>query len=229
MILAGGFGTRLQSALPNVPKALAPVGNLPFLYIQLKHWIDQGLKSFTFLLHHQADQIINFLLAERDGLLNNCKVEWLIEPIPLGTGGAVAYAIEQLQIRDGFLVTNADTWLGGGVGNVLQSNAPNIGVIWCDDASRYGRIIFDAKYIVTEFLEKKEQESGWINSGLYHLHPTFFSKWSSSPFSLELELFPELIREGKLKAVNLAVSFFDIGVPNDYYKFCSFIQKKLRE
>ena len=61
LVLAGGFGTRLQSVLANVPKALAPIGDTTFLHLQIEHWIAQGLRSFVFLLHHQAEQIITFL------------------------------------------------------------------------------------------------------------------------------------------------------------------------
>ena len=60
LVLAGGFGTRLQSVVSDVPKAVAPVGNVSFLYLQLEHWIAQGVRSFVFLLHHQADLIIGF-------------------------------------------------------------------------------------------------------------------------------------------------------------------------
>ena len=54
LVLAGGFGTRLQSVLADFPKALAPVGQAPFLRFQLEHWITQGLRSFVFLLHSQT-------------------------------------------------------------------------------------------------------------------------------------------------------------------------------
>ena len=46
----GGGGTRLKVVFADVPKALAPVSGLPFL----EHWFGQGLRVFTFLLHHQA-------------------------------------------------------------------------------------------------------------------------------------------------------------------------------
>ena len=35
LVLAGGFGTRLKTAISGVPKALAPIGNIPFLQFQL--------------------------------------------------------------------------------------------------------------------------------------------------------------------------------------------------
>src|ERR1017187_6530825 len=110
LVLAGGFGTRLKSVVSEVPKALAPVGDVPFLHLQFEHWKNQGVTSFVFLLHHRADHIIDFINGEQYGLLKNCAVQWIIEPTPMDTGGAIAYAIQQLNIRGNFLVTNADTW-----------------------------------------------------------------------------------------------------------------------
>ena len=39
LILAGGFGTRLKTVISDTPKALAPVCSVPFLQLQLEHWI----------------------------------------------------------------------------------------------------------------------------------------------------------------------------------------------
>ena len=57
LVLAGGFGIRLKKVVAEVPKALAPVGGVPFLQLQLEQWLAQGLCEFTFLLHHQANHI----------------------------------------------------------------------------------------------------------------------------------------------------------------------------
>ena len=54
LVLAGGFGTRLQSVVTAVPKALAPIGNVPFLHLQIAHWKSQGVNSFLFLLQYRV-------------------------------------------------------------------------------------------------------------------------------------------------------------------------------
>ena len=57
IVLAGGFGTRLRSVISDVPKPLAPVAGHPFIVYLLRHWVDQGVKDFIFLLHYEASQI----------------------------------------------------------------------------------------------------------------------------------------------------------------------------
>ena len=229
-VLAGGFGTRLQSVVAEVPKALAPVGDVPFLYIQIEHWIAQGLNSFVFLLHHQADLIISFLKIEQAGLLKDCEVQWLVEPTPMGTGGAVAYAVEQLDISGDFLVTNADTWLGTGGADLCQVDAPAMAVLELRDAGRYGIVQLDDQNHVTSFHEKSGTNGpGWINAGLCHLNAELFKDWNRMPFSLEQISFPALAASGNLKAVPLITDFIDIGIPDDYFRFCRWINSDRKE
>jgi len=224
LVLAGGFGTRLKTAVADVPKALAPVGNMSFLQLQIEHWLAQGLREFTFLLHHQADQIIAFLQAQQSGLLKDCQVDWIIEPVPMDTGGAIAHAVRTLDLKGDFLMTNADTWLGGGIHEMMQSAAPAIAVVNLADVSRYGQVHFDHEHRVTAFAEKNGQcAAGWINAGLCHLNADLFNNWDGQPFSLERDLFAMLVQNQRLTAVPLHTDFIDIGVPDDYHHFCRWV------
>jgi D-glycero-alpha-D-manno-heptose 1-phosphate guanylyltransferase len=224
LILAGGFGTRLKSEIADLPKALAPVCGVPFLELQIENWLSQGLRNFTFLLHHKSEQIIAFLRSRQDDLLKECKVDWVVEPNAFGTGGALAYAVTVLGLQNNFLITNADTWLGGGMNEMMHSKSPSIAVIKVPDVGRYGQVNFDQKNSVVAFTEKNAlSESGWINAGLYHLSADLFSDWKKQHFSLEDQLFPKLVRDGLLSVVPLETNFIDIGVPVDYHRFCRWI------
>lgn len=225
LVLAGGFGTRLKTAVAGVPKALAPVGGVPFLQLQLENWLAQGLREFTFLLHHQADQIIEFLQSQINCRLKGCQVDWLIEPMPMDTGGAIAHAVKELGLTDGFLMTNSDTWLGGGMRELMGSVAPAMAVVNLPDVSRYGQVHLDQSNYVTAFLEKKAQSaSGTVNAGLCHLSTALFKDWDGRPFSLERDLFPMLVQNHRLMAVPLETIFIDIGIPTDYHRFCRWIE-----
>lgn len=230
LVLAGGFGTRLKSVVAGAPKALAPVGGVPFLQLQIEHWLAQGLCEFTFLLHYQADQIIDFLQTQMDGQLKGCQVVWLIEPMPMDTGGALAHAVKTLDLKDDFLMTNADTWLGGGIHEMMQSAAPAMAVVNLPDGSRYGQVNFDYDRRVTAFAEKNGQcTAGWINAGLCHLNPELFKNWDGQTFSLERELFATLVQNRRLVAVPLQTDFIDIGVPDDYHRFCRWVASGRQE
>jgi len=225
LVLAGGFGTRLKTTIPEVPKALAPTGEVPFLQLQLEHWLSQGLREFIFLLHHQADQIISFLKAQQGMLPNDCQIDWIIEPTPLDTGGALAHAVKALGIKDDFLMTNADTWLGSGIVEMTQSAAPAMAVVLLADVSRYGQVHLDQSNHVTAFAEKNAKSgAGWINAGLCHLSAGMFKDWGGQPFSLERELLVTLVQNHSLTAVPLQTDFIDIGVPAEYHRFCRWVE-----
>lgn len=224
LVLAGGFGSRLKTVITDVPKALAPIGDIPFLQLQLENWLAQGLREITFLLHHQADLIIDFLQAHQLGLLKDCQVDWLVEPVPMDTGGAIAHAVKTLDLKDEFLMTNADTWLGGGFFELMQSAAPALAVVNLADVSRYGQVHFDNKQRVIAFVEKNDQCTvGWINAGLCNLNAELFKNWDGQPFSLERDLFLTLVQNCRLTAVPLQIDFIDIGIPADYHRFCRWV------
>lgn len=224
LVLAGGFGTRLKETVGNIPKALAPIDGVPFLRLQLEHWLSQDINELSFLLHHQAEEIILFLQSEKLGLLKDCKIDWLIESAPMDTGGAVANAVRELNLKGDFLVTNADTWLGTGMVELMHSISPSMAVVNLADVSRYGQVQFDRDFHVIRFAEKSAASGpGWINAGIFHLDADLFENWDGRPFSLERELFVDLVQTRRLKAVQLNTDFLDIGVPADYNHFCGWV------
>lgn len=230
LVLAGGFGTRLKAAVGDVPKALAPVLNRPFLQFQLEHWQKQGVKSFSFLLHHKAGEIVEFLKSQEFGLLKNCRVDWVIESTPLDTGGAIANSVVKLNIVGNFIVTNADTWLGGGISELMHSKSPSMVVVNINEVSRYGGVQIDRHFHITQFSEKSELSiPGWINAGMFRLDAGLFRDWDGKPFSLERDLFVKLVRAHRLKAVPLNIDFIDIGIPADYNRFCSWIKSERKK
>lgn len=227
LVLAGGFGTRLRSAVADLPKPLAPVAGRPYLYYLLESWVGQGVREFIFLLHHQAGMVEEFLRSEAvSTLLQGCKVQTLIEAQPMGTGGAVAHAVRQLHLRGSFLVANADTWLGSGLAELATTPAPAMAVLRVENTERYGRVETAANKIAA-FAEKQDSAgTGWINAGMYHLDAALFTDWNGEPFSLERVLFPPLAEAGRLQALPLQTEFIDIGIPADYFRFCRWIESQ---
>ena len=227
LVLAGGFGTRLQHLGLGMPKALAPVGSSPFLELQINNWLNQGITSFVFLLHHQADQIEKYLLSIKNDLLAGCELSIVIENTALDTGGAIANAVRELSLNEDFLVANADTWLEAGIAELGRSPGPTVAVLQVDDASRFGLVNFDDRGFVQSFVEKDQcQTMGWINAGLYRFNTDLFLAQDKAKFSIERDVLPLLAIDTKLIAAKIESNFIDIGVPNDYYRFCRWIESE---
>lgn len=227
LVLAGGFGTRLRSAVPDLPKALAPVEGKPFLSYILESWIEQGQRSFIFLLYYKADAIIEFLCQFQRAHKVPLSFDWVVEKEALGTGGSVANAIAEKNLSGHLLVSNADTWLRTGLREILAAPAPALLACELENTQRYGRLSI-ANGRVVEFLEKSAIAGrGWVNAGLYRLHTDDFKDAPRGAFSIEGQVFPRLCQTSGLNAAVIKESFIDIGIPDDYHRFIETIGKKL--
>ncbi len=227
LVLAGGFGTRLRGLVKDVPKPLAPVAGKPFLTHLIEQWVEQGITEFIFLLHFESHLIEAILLdISKDKAFGDIQIDVIVEDHPLGTGGSILNAVNSLNIKESFLVVNADTWLSNGIIEMNDSAPNTIGAVMVANSSRYGALTL-YNGIITSFLEKENSpRAGLINSGLYHLSPLIFLELPnvSDSFSLESEVFPFCISNNMLFGLKIDADFIDIGIPEDYLKFRRFIE-----
>ena len=103
IILAGGLGTRLRSAVPELPKCMAPVNGKPFINYVIEHFQKQGITHFIFALGYKNEMFESFLSS-----LSNISYQLSTEKEPLGTGGAIKLACD-VASSEKVLVTNGDT------------------------------------------------------------------------------------------------------------------------
>ena len=227
IILAGGFGTRLKSYLNGMPKPMVNINGKPFLEYILFNLIQNGFKSFIFSLHYKSEIIIEYLESKRNDLLVNCKLQYYVEPIALGTGGAISYILSHDIIEDDFFVLNADTWIKDKL-NEMKNLEPNvIALVEVVNTNRYGKVQINTDKIITNFIEKGDDlGKGLINAGFYKFNKKIFEKLNNVSFSLENDLFPVLLESKELKGYVLNTDFIDIGVPKDYLHFCELSKTK---
>jgi D-glycero-alpha-D-manno-heptose 1-phosphate guanylyltransferase len=226
LVLAGGFGTRLKSVSGNLPKPLVPVAGTPFLHHLVDNWYRQGARKFLFLLHHEAAMIKARLdQARSENRWPDSSLRCITEATPLGTAGAVAHAISEKNLKTPFLVANADTWIGSGLLDVAKSEAPAIATILIKDTGRYGRVKIENGLVVAFEEKQAASGSGRINAGLYKLLPSYFKEWHGLASSLECDVFPKLIEKGQVQATQIGADFIDIGIPEDYQRFCRWVEQ----
>ncbi len=219
-ILVGGLGTRLRSAVPDVPKPLAPVQGGPFLD-RLLDWLErEGVVRAVLLCGHGSEQIEAFAarrVAERRGPALQCS----IEPAPLGTAGAVRLALEALPAE--FYLVNGDTLCPVRLRDLetrhraTGADATLTAVFQQDGASR-GALEMDESGRITGFAEKARTGPGWISAGVYALRSELFEALPpGTPGSLEMDLLPGWIARGlNVRAFRAEAPFLDIGTPADW-------------
>jgi D-glycero-alpha-D-manno-heptose 1-phosphate guanylyltransferase len=230
VILAGGFGTRLKSEVPDVPKPMAPVGGKPFLHHLLRHLVDLGFREIALSLHHDAETIVRFVSDTKD--FPGVEFKWAVEESPLSTGGAILWCARRLDLNDPFFVMNGDTFFSGDIRAIETARANGqigVGLTEVADTSRYGGVETDVTGRILAFREKGVASgAGLINAGIYALEASVLESLgyrAGVAFSLETEVFPKLASRGALIGIPLVGRFIDIGVPEDYRRFKAEVEK----
>jgi D-glycero-alpha-D-manno-heptose 1-phosphate guanylyltransferase len=223
IVLAGGLDTRRHPTLGDRPTCLAPVGERPFLALQLEMLATRGIQRFVLSLGHLAPMVQQAIAP----LQSRLRIDTVAEPEPLGTGGAILYAMQQADIHE-CLVTHGDVWLDADLSaliaplNPAASEKLRMGCAVVADRSRYGGVAFEGSGLVAGFTQQGAEGSGPINAGFYRVHRSAFEGWSAgSRFSLELDVLPGLVAAGAVSATPLDGAFIDIGMPDDYRRFCA--------
>ncbi len=217
IILAGGLGTRLRSAVPDLPKCMAPVDNKPFLTFVINHLRRHGIKRFIFSLGYMSEEIVAFLGEKFPAL----PYKVCIEDQPLGTGGAIKKACS-LAENSSVLVANGDTLYKIDVelltGIHLASGACcSLSLKPMQNFDRYGVVEIDNCNLVKKFLEKRFFETGLINGGVYALNKNkFLAENLPEKFSFEKDYLEQYYTKRTMFGVVQDQYFIDIGVPEDF-------------
>ena len=227
VILAGGLGTRLRSIVGDLPKVLASVNGRPFLSYLLDQLITAGFSNIILCTGHKGDMVKDAFGLNYKGL----NIRYSHEPEPLGTGGALRYALPMIE-NEIILVMNGDSFIDVDMCNFIGwylkgEYDASILLTKVEDTSRYGCVKIGADGKVIRFEEKQGGlEQGWINAGVYLFKSSLLQSIPfGKPYSLERQFLPGLIVKsfyGYLCESN----FRDIGTPTSYVKAGGFFVKK---
>jgi len=221
IILAGGFGTRLQSVVNDVPKPMAPVNNEPFLNYIFDYLKYFGIEHVVLSTGYLSEKIHGHFKEEYEGI----GISYTKEESPLGTGGGIRLAMEKCKEND-VLVLNGDSFFDVDL-NVYYQQYQNkradcsLALRIVPNASRYGTIDLATENRIAAFKEKDNvEEQGLINGGVYILNrELFLSKTKPGiSFSIEKDFYEERINELNIYGFEYSGYFIDIGIPEDYKK-----------
>lgn len=219
IILAGGLGTRLKEAVPDLPKAMAPVAGRPFLFHIINYLRSQWVGRFIFSLGYRHEVIIEYLREQYPTL----DYEVVIEEEPMGTGGGIRLACEKAKARH-VVVANADTLFKANLDEMFnlheQKNAfCTLALKPMRDFDRYGVVELGNDHSVTAFQEKKFYPAGLINGGLYILDVEKFTKeFQPAKFSFETDFLERACARHVIFGLEQGGYFIDIGIPSDFLR-----------
>jgi D-glycero-alpha-D-manno-heptose 1-phosphate guanylyltransferase len=215
VVLCGGLGTRLGALTRATPKPLIDVAGKPFINYVLDQLAASGTTEVVLAVSFQWQKLRDSLGESWQGV----PLHYSVEPEPLGTGGAVRHAMNQMGWVEA-IVANGDTLLKMD-SRILRDTANHfsadivMALKWIDDVSRYGSVSLGPGSRVIAFEEKGQSGEGLVNAGLYWIKASVFDRAPDGVFSLERDLMAEHVTKLAMYGVETSGYFVDMGIPED--------------
>ncbi|MFM7508199.1 MAG: sugar phosphate nucleotidyltransferase [Actinomycetota bacterium] len=222
VVLVGGFGTRLRPLTLRIPKQLLPIAHVPMIERVVSHLADSGVTEVVLSLGYSPGTFIDRYPA---GVCAGLPVHYAVEPEPLDTAGAIAFAARSAGIDSTFVAVNGDVLTNLDLGSVWDTHRANdavatIALTPVEDPSRFGVVPLHPDGRVEAFIEKPPPgtaPSNWINAGTYVLEPAVLDHIEAGRrVSIEREVFPELVAQGSVYGVPSESYWVDAGTPAAY-------------
>ncbi|WP_022851701.1 sugar phosphate nucleotidyltransferase [Limisalsivibrio acetivorans] len=221
VVMAGGFGTRIQPLTSSVPKPMIPVMNKPMMEYIIESLKEAGIVDIVILLYFKPEIIKEYF---GDGSDRGVNITYVLPDDDYGTAGAVKQAEEFLDekfiIVSGDLITDFSIQEIIGYHDVKNSKA-TITLTSVPDPLQFGVVITDKDGQIVRFLEKPgwgEVFSDTINTGIYVFEPEVLKYIpDNANFDFSKDLFPKLMSAGiNIYGYNAKGYWRDVGNPDSY-------------
>ena len=222
ILLAGGKGTRLRPLTLHTPKPIVPIFDRPFLQYQidLLRQVPE-IDEIVLSLNYQPRRIEEVF---GDGENLGIHLRYVVEPSPLGTGGAIKFAAGES--NDPIVVFNGDVFTSVDLRALIKMHRARgakatIVLTPVDNPTAYGLVETDAQGNILAFLEKPTADQircDTINAGIYVLEPETLERIPrDTNFSIERGYFTSLVRDQETFIADIYRGYWiDIGTPEKY-------------
>ena len=221
VIMAGGFGTRIQPLTSSMPKPMIPLVNRPIMLHIVELLKKHNITELVMLLYHQPEVIKKFF---RDGSDFGVRITYVTPLEDMGTAGAVKCAEKYLNER--FLIISGDLLTDFNLQKVLDFHEESqalatITLTPVKDPLQFGVVITDKEKKIIQFLEKPgwgEVISDTINTGIYVLEPEVLAQIPEGEnYDFSQDLFPKLLEmDAPLYGFPVKGYWRDIGNTDSY-------------
>lgn len=239
LILAGGAGRRLGTLTQHTPKPFLTVAGRPFIAWMIDFLVARGITRVLVSLGYQA-QAAKLILDQLAREHPSVTFQSVVEPSPLGTGGAIQYALNQATKRfwplsENILVMNGDSIIITAFPPLMDLYRRRVADMVMvgravDNTSRYGALVIDAQCQLRAFHEKQAGQ-GLINGGMYLCQRACLESLSvGASFSFEALGIPTLIAQGAAIYVHtVSDPFIDIGTSASFSAATDFVQRYMEK
>jgi mannose-1-phosphate guanylyltransferase len=198
---------------------MATVAGRPFLELLLRQLSRHGFERAILAVGYQQDLIRSQLGNSLFGL----RLDYSSEASPLGTGGALRQAADLME-SDTAVAMNGDSYTDADLESFVSKHAnsgaqASVVVVPADGRSDCGLVSVDPNERVLQFDEKQgTARTHFVNAGIYSMSKELLDEIPAGlPISLEREVFPRWLKEGKnIRVFVCPNKCVDIGTPDRY-------------
>lgn len=226
LILAGGLATRMRPLTETIPKALIPVGDVPFIDLQLdwlaRHGVTEAVLSIGYRGRMLADHV-------GDGARFGLRVRVVDEGDDLqGTAGALRLADQQGVLAPSFLVTYGDSFLPVDFGAVWERfrgcGRPALMTVFHNDGrwDKSNVIYEDGAVVLYDKAQRTRpaEEFSYIDYGLLAFDRAVVRAQVPPAGKADLaDLCHALSVTGQLAGMEVSERFYEIGSPAGLEEF----------
>ncbi len=221
VVMAGGFGTRIQPLTHSIPKPMLPVCNRPMMEYIIRALAGAGIGDIVVLLYFKPEVIRDYF---GDGSAFGVNIEYVLPDDDYGTAGAVRYAGEFL--KETFMVVSGDLVTDFNFGEIIEFHRRKeakvtITLTSTENPLQFGVVITDRESRIVRFLEKPawdEVISDTINTGIYVMEPEVLNYIPyRKSFDFSKDLFPLMLKKGeRMFGCEVDGYWRDVGNPKSY-------------
>lgn len=221
VILAGGYGTRISEESHLKPKPMIEIGEKPILWHIMKLYSYYGFHEFViccgYKQHvikewfadyylHNSNITFDFTSENKMIVHNHVTEPWKVTIVDTGldtmTGGRILRVREYLE-EGPFMLTYGDGVADINIPELLEYHRSHGKMATLTAAQPKGRfgaldILDDGR--ITNFKEKPQEDSGWINAGFMVLEPEIMDLIHGDDTVFEQYPLAEAARRGQLAA-----------------------------
>ncbi len=204
VILAGGYGTRLQEETKDIPKPMVTIGGIPILWHIIKNFVDQGLAEIIVAGGYKWEVIRDFI-KDKFAELERVNITVVNTGFHSGTGGRIK-RLEPSLMDEPFLLTYGDGLADINYEMLYDHHARMqnlhdvlVTLTAVNPPSRFGRLRVEDG-LCSIFTEKGQDPEGWINSGFYIVDPRVLYLIPGDACVWEKDVLPILALQNRLAA-----------------------------
>lgn len=223
IILAGGLGTRLRPLTLETPKPLLPVKKKPIVEHTINQLKKHGVKNVILSIGYKADQIKEYF---GDGKRFGVNISYSVEEQPLGTGGAVKQAAQNLD--EPFILAWGDNLMDIKYSKMAEAFVNHKTKITMaltprEDVEHFGVAQLEGHKIAF-FVEKPkrhEAPTNLINAGAFVIEPEVLQRLPPGKSSIERDLFENMAYLGQVSAYQHDGQWYPTDTMEKYENACN--------